>query len=161
MELLELKDKMLSLLDTNIENISVTINNVLHNKEKREKVFEEYSLIVEGDLETDNLQKIWQYYHADRKEKCQDYTPKSIAKLCAALTKTNGSVCYDLCAGSGALTIQKWVDNKDKQFICEELDEKVFPLLLYNMCIRNMAGYAICRNALMSGKICLSKKENE
>ena len=77
MELLELKDKMLSLLDTNIENISVTINNVLHNKEKREKVFEEYSLIVEGDLETDNLQKIWQYYHADRKEKCQDYTPKS------------------------------------------------------------------------------------
>lgn len=148
MELLELKDKMLSLLDTNIENISVTINNVLHNKKKREKIFEEYSLIVEGDLETDNLQKIWQYYHADRKEKCQDYTPKSIAKLCAALTETNGSVCYDLCAGSGALTIQKWVDNKDKQFICEELDEKVFPLLLFNMCIRNMAGYAICRNAL-------------
>mgnify|MGYP002678101446 CR=1 FL=1 len=148
MELLELKDKMLSLLDTDIENISFAINNVLKNKEEREKIFEKYNLLVKGDLETDNLQKIWQYYHADRKEKCQDYTPKSIAKLCAILTRTNGSVCYDLCAGSGALTIQKWADNKSKQFICEELDEKVFPLLLFNMCIRNMAGYAICRNAL-------------
>ena len=82
------------------------------------------------DLTVDWLQKIFQYYEADRQEKKQDYTPKSIAKLCAELTEMGGKIVYDICAGSGALTIQKWVRNPDKLFICEELDEKVIPYLL-------------------------------
>ena len=43
-----------------------------------------------GDLTVDWLQRIFQYYEADRQEKKQDYTPKSIAKLCAELTETGG-----------------------------------------------------------------------
>lgn len=101
-----------------------------------------------GDLSIDWLQKIFQYYEADRQEKKQDYTPKSIAKLCAELTETGGKTVYDICAGSGALTIQKWVRNPDKLFICEELDEKVIPYLLFNMAVRNMSGYVINRNVL-------------
>lgn len=100
------------------------------------------------DLTVDWLQKIFQYYEADRKEKKQDYTPKSIAKLCAELTEMGGKIVYDICAGSGALTIQKWVRNPDKLFICEELDEKVIPYLLFNMAVRNMNGYIINRNVL-------------
>ncbi|MBQ8135358.1 MAG: N-6 DNA methylase [Clostridia bacterium] len=100
------------------------------------------------DLTVDWLQKIFQYYEADRQEKKQDYTPKTIAKLCAELTETGGSTVYDICAGSGALTIQKWVRNPDKLFICEELDEKVIPYLLFNMAVRNMSGYVINRNVL-------------
>ena len=51
---------------------------------------------------------IFQYYFADRKEKMQDYTPKSLAVAVAELSKTeNEKICLDLCAGSGALTIQK------------------------------------------------------
>ena len=100
------------------------------------------------DLTVDWLQKIYQYYEADRQEKKQDYTPKSISKLCAELTETGGKTVYDICAGSGALTIQKWVRNPDKLFICEELDDKVIPYLLFNMAVRNMSGYVINRNVL-------------
>lgn len=100
------------------------------------------------DLTIDWLQKIFEYYYAERKEKCQDYTPKSIAKLCSKATGRTGGIVYDLCAGSGALTIQKWRDNPTATFICEELDERVIPILLFNMAIRNMNGYVINRNAL-------------
>lgn len=101
-----------------------------------------------GDLTVDWLQRIFQYYEADRQEKKQDFTPKSIAKLCAELTETGGKTVYDICAGSGVLTIQKWVRNPDKLFVCEELDEKVIPYLLFNMAVRNMSGYVINRNVL-------------
>ena len=59
-----------------------------------------------------------------------------------------GSRGLDLCAGSGAMTIQKWAQNPNKTFICEELDERVIPLLLFNMAVRNMGGYVLNRNAL-------------
>lgn len=111
-------------------------------------VLSAYIDLVGGDLQTDELQKIFQYHYADRKEKMQDYTPKSIAKLCATITETGGNVAYDLCAGSGALTIQKWAKNPNKTFICEELDSRVIPFLLFNMAVRNMGGYVINRNAL-------------
>ena len=111
-------------------------------------VLSAYVDMVRGDLQTDELQKIFQYYYADRKEKMQDYTPKSIAKLCAAATENKRGVVYDLCAGSGAMTIQKWAQNPNKTFICEELDERVIPLLLFNMAVRNMDGYVLNRNAL-------------
>lgn len=114
----------------------------------KDKVLNDYIEKIDSNLQTDELQKIFQYYYADRKEKCQDYTPKSISKLCAELTLTDGNVVYDLCAGSGALTIQKWVQNKDKIFICEELDERVIPFLLFNMAVRNISGYVINRNSL-------------
>lgn len=114
----------------------------------KDDVLSSYVELVDGDLETDELQKIFQYYLADRKGKSQDFTPKSIAKLCAAETDTGGSTVYDLCAGSGALTIQKWAQNPSKTFVCEELDERVIPLLLFNMAVRNMGGYVIHRNAL-------------
>ncbi len=116
--------------------------------DKKNDVLSAYVDMVSGDLATDNLQKIFQYHYADRKEKCQDYTPKSIARLCAVETKTDGNVVYDLCAGSGALTIQKWVQYPHKTFICEELDGRVIPLLLFNMAVRNMNGYVINRTAL-------------
>lgn len=126
-----------------IENVRCAL---LSNR--KNDVLSAYVDMVDGDLTTDNLQKIFQYYYADRKNKCQDYTPESIAKLCASATETSGLVVYDLCAGSGALTIQKWAQNPSKTFICEELDERVIPLLLFNMAVRNMSGYVIHRNAL-------------
>lgn len=107
-----------------------------------------YYKLVGGDLSIDELQKIFQYYYADRKEKMQDFTPASLAKLCAVATGTDGNTVYDLCAGSGALTIQKWTESPNKMFICEELDERVIPLLLFNMAVRNMTGWVINRNAL-------------
>lgn len=47
----------------------------------------QYVNLVEGDLGTDYLQKIWQFYKADRKDKKQDFTPKSLAALVSRLTQ--------------------------------------------------------------------------
>lgn len=90
------------------------------------------------DLTKDNLQPIFQYYMADRKIKMQDYTPNTLAKACVMLAGIDkAKSCYDMCAGSGALTIQAWNINKNCNFICEEFDERVIPFLLFNLSIRN------------------------
>ena len=146
MELGELCKKTLSIFECeSVSELGGKIYNVVMNC-KIEK-FTDFCNTV-GDLSVDWLQKIFQYYEADRQEKKQDYTPKSIAHLCAELTETGGKTVYDICAGSGALTIQKWVKNPDKLFICEELDENVIPYLLFNMAVRNMNGYVINRDVL-------------
>jgi hypothetical protein len=41
------------------------------------------------------------------------------------------------------LTIQRWIKNKNNKFICEELDERVIPFLLFNLTVRNIEGYVI------------------
>lgn len=105
--------------------------------------------MINGDLETDYIQKIWQYYASDREDKKQDFTPKTLGKLVSELTKSdNEEWVYDLCCGSGALTIQKWYSNKNLKFVCEELDTRIIPLLIFNLKIRNITGYVLNKNAL-------------
>lgn len=148
MELKELSEKVLNLFG--VDSVSKLDNKlketVLTNDTSK---YAEFVNIVE-DLSIDWMQKIYQYYEADRKDKKQDYTPKSLSKLVAKLTETNGEVVYDICAGSGALTIQKWCLSPQKTFICEELDENVFPYLAFNMAVRNMNGYMIKIYSLIS-----------
>lgn len=96
------------------------------------------------DMTTDNLQPIFQYYMADRKEKMQDYTPKSLAlAACMVAGVHNARSVYDMCAGSGALTIQAWNINPECRFICQEFDERVIPFLLFNLAVRNINGFVI------------------
>lgn len=144
MELSALKNRIWEIFSVQNDDLF----NAVMRAAKDEKMLSAYCDLVGGDLCTDELQKIFQYHYADRKEKMQDYTPVSLAKLCSVATKTDGDVVYDLCAGSGALTIQKWAQDPTKVFICEELDERVIPLLLFNMAVRNMRGWVINRNAL-------------
>lgn len=144
MELSVLKNRIWDIFSVRNDDLFSAVMNAISD----ENAMSAYCELVNKDLRTDELQKIFQYYYADRKEKMQDYTPASIAKLCAAETETGGGVVYDLCAGSGALTIQKWTHNPNKTFICEELDERAIPLLLFNMAVRNMSGYVIHRNTL-------------
>lgn len=144
MELSVLKNRIWDIFHVQNDDLC----NAVMGAAQDESTMSAYCDLVDGDLRTDELQKIFQYHYAERKEKKQDYTPASLAKLCAAETKTDGNVVYDLCAGSGALTIQKWAKNPNKTFICEELDGRVIPLLLFNMAVRNMTGYVMRRNAL-------------
>lgn len=137
MELKELTDKTLSIFnaDNPDDLISKITECVEHNDIEKYEKFEE----LIQDLSVDWLQKIFQYYLADRKEKMQDYTPKSLAKLMAKIAlKNNDGLIVDMCAGSGALTIQAWNLNKDLEFECLEYDEKVLPILIFNMAIRNI-----------------------
>ena len=67
----------------------------------------------------------------------QDYTPKSLAVFMGKLAGKADEIT-DLCAGSGALTIQKWSMDQDQRFILYEMDHKVIPFLLFNMAVRNI-----------------------
>lgn len=96
-----------------------------------------FSDMIGGDLSKDWLQMIYQYYCADRKDKKQDYTPKRLAQFLSRLIGESAET-VDMCAGSGALTIQRWIENPDTAFILYEIDENVIPYLLFNMALRNI-----------------------
>lgn len=147
MELTELATKFATMLKIEkFEEASQKLLQVLFSS--KNTFFDEW-IKTFPDLSVDNLQPIFQYYMADRKEKMQDYTPKSLAKaLCSIVGIQNGGKVYDMCAGSGALTIQAWNLNKDCTFICQELDERVIPFLLFNLAIRNISGIVIYGNVL-------------
>ena len=101
------------------------------------------------DLSVDWLQKIYQYHYADRENLGQDYTPKSLAKLTAVLSANAvENKVLDMCAGSGALTIQKWNTNHRLEFICIEFDNTVIPFLLFNLAVRNITATVIQGDAL-------------
>lgn len=114
-----------------------------HDQERLKACYE----LLNRDLGCDLLQRIYQYHLADREQNKQDFTPPSIGRLLARVTPDEG-VIYDLCAGSGSLTVQKWSEHRNATFICEELDHRVIPFLLLNLVVRNIDGWVIHRNAL-------------
>lgn len=89
------------------------------------------------ELDIDYMQKIYQYYLADRKGLKQDYTPKSLSKLLSKIVGDEKDV-VDICAGTGALTIQSWAEDKTRKFKLYEIDDNVIPFLIFNMAIRNI-----------------------
>ena len=107
--------------------------------------------MVDGDLSQDWLQQIYQYYLSDRKEKKQDYTPACLAQLMGMLVGDSETVT-DLCAGSGALIIQKWMQKPDTVFTAIELDETVIPFLLFNLVLRNIQCDVLRMDALTDEK---------
>lgn len=108
---------------------------------------QKFSDLVSNDLSKDWMQMIYQYYCADRKDKKQDYTPKCIANFMSRLIGES-SETIDMCAGSGALTIQRWLDNPDTVFTLYEIDNNVIPYLLFNMAIRNIEATVIQADVL-------------
>lgn len=135
MELKELSEKVKSLFEA--EDINELPKRILNTvKDNDSEKYEDFCKIVK-DLSIDWLQMIYQYYLADRKEKMQDYTPKSLALFMGKLIG-DADVITDLCAGSGALTIQKWCMNNEQKFELYEFDENVIPFLLFNMAVRNI-----------------------
>lgn len=137
MELTDLTNVVLNIFSSeSVEQLPTKIaESVLNNNVENYKAFKN----MVSDLSIDWLQKIFQYHLADRKEKMQDYTPKTLAKLMAKLAlKNNDNKIIDMCAGSGALTIQTWNLNHDIEFECLEFDENVIPILLFNLAVRNI-----------------------
>lgn len=136
MELKELKEKTLQVLEIpDIDKMSEKLFEIVKNNDIC--VYDKFLEMVNNDLSEDWLQKIFQYYQADRKEKMQDYTPKTLAMFLGKLAGESDTI-IDMCAGSGALTIQKWNMNKEQKFVLYEFDENVISFLLFNMAIRNI-----------------------
>ena len=115
------------------------------------KIMNKFVYLVGGDLSIDWIQKVFQYYEADREQKKQDYTPKSLADLTGRLVGTCDTV-IDLCAGSGALTIQRWNRDKDCKFECIEYDDKAISYLLFNLAVRNIES-VVKRMDVLSGEV--------
>lgn len=136
MELKELCNKTMELFEiSDIAELGNALMNCIKNNDIQK--YSGFQSLV-GDLRVDWLQMIFQYYHADRKEKMQDYTPKTLADFMGRLAG-NSEIIIDMCAGSGALTIQKWSRNPDSKFLLYEFDENVIPFLLFNMVVRNVS----------------------
>jgi len=139
-ELKNITDEVLNMFD--ISDISKLSNELMEcvlclKKDKYIK----YCEIVENDLSIDYLKKIYQYYQADRKNLKQDYTPISLSTLISKFSEQNNvSEVYDMCAGTGELTIQQWVENHSIIVDCQEIDENVIPYLLFNLSVRNIQG---------------------
>ena len=149
MELLEFKHKIFELC--RVKNIK-GVRDVLYNAVIKNDIalFDRYNLIV--DDKKDWLQALWQYYEADRTEKKQDYTPKSLCKLVSKLAGECRTV-YDCCGGSGALTIEMLKNHTIENVYVEELDENVIPFLLFNLCLHNASGFVVNGNVLTKDKI--------
>nr|DAU76727.1 MAG TPA: N-6 DNA Methylase [Caudoviricetes sp.] len=147
MELKELTSKVIELLNIESpEQIPDSLMEIVLNG--KTEYFDRFCNLVE-DLSIDWLQKIFQYYLADRKVKMQDYTPVSLARFVGKLVHTeNEHSVYDLCAGSGALTIQKWNLNNELNFVCYECDKTVIPILLFNLAVRNINAVVVNGDAL-------------
>ena len=134
MELKELSEKTIKLLGaSSMDELGSKLMAACSDYEK----LSAFRNMVGGDLTVDWLQMIYQYYQADRKGKKQDYTPKSLAQFMGMLAGNSGHI-IDLCAGSGALIIQKWAMAPNTRFTAIEIDENVFPYLLFNMVLRNI-----------------------
>lgn len=149
MELKELTEKVLELFEAESpEQLKDKIYTaVLNNDTEKYKGFVE---IVCGDLSVDWMQKIYQYYQADRKNLGQDYTPKCLAEFVSMLVGATDSYMVDLCAGSGALTIQNWNTASSKaEYTCVEMDKNVIPYLLFNLAVRNIEATVIHGDALL------------
>lgn len=135
----------------------------VHNTEEFKKTIQQ--AIMEGNLEEilitydsikkeehiDYIQRMYQFYLADREEKSQDFTPPSLADLCATLTSNKGKT-LDLCGGVGRLTIEH---NKlhNQEYLIEELDENVIPFLIFNLAHKNVTATVYQKNVLTGEKI--------
>lgn len=86
MELKELTDKTLELF--NVKSTDELIEAIKKNYNNTD-IMQQFCDLVKNDLDVDWLQKIYQYYEADRKNKGQDYTPQTLADLMAKLAETN------------------------------------------------------------------------
>ena len=125
---------------------------ILYNKEVREQVFRNFLMEYEGDVSYDWFTLYFQEEHADRKNKKQDFTPNSVAKLLSELTDgsdCNNSLIYDAPAGTGGLLINKWDHERMKSnpldykpgwylHVAEDLSDRVIPFLLFNVMLRGM-----------------------
>ena len=137
MELKDLYEKTLTLFSiTDSDGLGAALMDCVNAHD--EKHMDDFVELIDGDLSKDWLQMIFQYYQADRDEKKQDYTPQSLAMFLSKLIG-DSTETIDMCAGSGALTIQRWLDMPDTVFRLYEIDETVIPYLLFNLCIRNIS----------------------
>ena len=111
-----------------------------------------YHAFVEAvALDAEPIQKIFQYWMADRDIAKQDFTPPSLGCLVARLSG-NANTVYDCCAGVGTLTVAAHRVNPAAAFICDERDDIAIPFLLFNLALHNIKA-VVRRIDILNGDI--------
>lgn len=123
---------------------------ILEDEQQKNHIFAEF-LKIQTDLSFDWFTNYFQEQHSNRDNMMQDFTPISLCKLLPDLVGEY-SKAADICAGTGGLTIGAWNKNKDALFYCAELSARAFPLLLFNLAIRNINAVAV-RTDILTGEI--------
>ena len=125
---------------TEMYELNIKLRNVLPDKNARERYFDE---VVDAgvDLKTDFIRDIYQEESSQRKQLKQDYTPDSLCELFYELSQHKDTV-FDECAGTGSLSIS-YIAHGTKNVTCIEKSETVFPLLMFNLAIRNISGLLV------------------
>ena len=135
MELKEFTNKFIETL--NIKDVAELPNalmKTLKNEKQLKILIKSYDKLIKDD-DFDYLQGLYEFYLSNREELSQDYTPTSLAKLVAMLSKhENEKVIYDMCCGMGSLTLAKFKSHEQCQYILKELDTTVLPFLLFKLC---------------------------
>lgn len=149
-ELKDFKDELFKQLNiNNMEEFKNKLQQAI-NEGNLEEIITKYEEIPK-DENIDYIQRMYQFYLADREEKSQDFTPPSLAKLCATLTSNKGKT-LDLCGGVGRLTIEHHKSH-NQEYIIEELDDNVIPFLLFNLVYNNITCTVEHKNVLTGEKI--------
>lgn len=125
---------------TEIYELNRKLSEILPDKTARERYFDEVAA-AGVDLKTDFIRDIYQEEASQRKQLKQDYTPDSLCELFYELSEHKAAV-LDECAGTGSLAIS-YVAHGTNTVTCIEKSETVFPLLMFNLAIRNISGYLV------------------
>lgn len=121
---------------------------VLFDKGKREELFKKF-LEHEVNLDNDWFHIYFEEEHSNKAKLNQDFTPMAVASVLSQLAGNGPGMNLDVAAGSGGITIKKWVDDKMAIgffeyrpslcfYQCEELSDRALPFLLFNLAIRGM-----------------------
>lgn len=110
----------------------------LMDENKREELFDK-CLLADNRLDRDTLSIAFQNALGNREALMQDFTPDSICKIIAELSKGKNRHVADICAGSGGLTIKHHATNGNDVYHLEEASKAVIPALLFNLAIRNIS----------------------
>lgn len=155
------------------------IMEIIYNKKEREELFKKMLEVNNYDVSFDWFHEYFQNEHADRKNKKQDFTPKTVAKLLTSLVseaEKEEGFFYECCVGTGGIMITYW-DNFRRKYSpfnyepcfqyahVEELSDRAIPFLLINMMVRGMNGVVVhcdvltrkCKNAYF---ICNTKNDH-
>lgn len=141
------------------------LKRIVFDKKER-NAFYTRLLDINPILSVDTFKPYFELYSAERKSNMQDYTPDSVAGLLAVLTRSSAEdlqnskyAGYDMTAGTGALLIQKWNDDRIQEtpwsyaphrylYRGDELADNVIPYLIHNLAIRGMNAIVVHGNAL-------------
>lgn len=117
--------------------------------EDRNRIMNEFMLLGES-LDHDWFTAYFEEEHSNKSRMAQDFTPNMVANLAAELLGKAECIA-DVCAGTGGLTIAAWLKNPDAYFECFEVSIRAIPLLLLNLCLRNIRG-KVTRCDILTGE---------